>query len=405
MANIGGRKRAEPYQKLYRKGQGSSFLIGTGPNAGTWKAVWTYRDENDNQKRKAFYGRTEKIARDKMLDWKADGGEEQRDDWTVTQLFEFLLKEEEGYFQRQGRQQPDTLFDYRSQWRRHIKPRIGNMKLAKVRASHLDGVLLAAMNGDPIQGQQLPPKPISKKTTLNMRRLIGLCFAEGNRLGYLTKNRAEDIMKIEPDKYRAQIINLDQMGQLINAAEGKRIQLAIMLAGYCGLRESEIAGLMHADFDAESSTIRIAQQWKQIKGGGMQFKRPKTEAGFRKIAIPNTVAEALRAQPKESLFLFPSQTDPGRPVHPTLLYAETMALIESNGLTKIRFHDLRHSANNILKQLGVDAVTRRDILGHSTTAVTENVYTQTVHAEMIEAMDKIGVAIETEDARKLAKRS
>ena len=66
-----------------------------------------------------------------------------------------------------------------------------------------------------------------------------------------------------------------------------------------------------------------------------------------------------------------------------------MTAIKGAELPKIRFHDLRHSANNILKQIGVEATTRRDILRHSTTLVPENVYTQTVSAEMVNAMGRI----------------
>ena len=79
-------------------------------------------------------------------------------------------------------------------------------------------------------------------------------------------------------------------------------------------------------------------------------------------------------------------------MHPTGLWKAATAAMIAAGVPQVRFHDLRHSANNILKQLGVDAATRRDILGHSTTQVTENIYTQTVSAEVAQAMDLVGKA-------------
>ena len=401
MANKGGRERKQPFQKLYAKGQGSSFKRATGALAGIWQAVWTYRDENDNQKRRYFYGKTEKEARDKMLDWKAGGGEDRQGDWTVEDLFDFLLDEESdqnpkgGYFEQQGRQKSNTLFDYRSMWLRHVKPRIGGMKLSRVKAQHLDSILLDIMND--------PERPVSRRTALNVRRMIAVCFKEGVRLGRVSKNPAPNMMKIDVPKFRATIFNVEQIQKLIEETEGKPVQLAIMLAGMCALREAEIAGLMLSDFDPKTASLRIARQYQQVRGGGLEFQTPKTEAGIRTIPLPPMVAEALGKVAGTSLYLFPQPGDDGRPVHPTRIYHWTMAALEDAELPKIRFHDLRHSANNILKQLGVDATTRRDILGHSTTLVTENVYTQTVSAEMVTAMGRIEKAY-GKDAKKRTSR-
>jgi integrase len=60
------------------------------------------------------------------------------------------------------------------------------------------------------------------------------------------------------------------------------------------------------------------------------------------------------------------------------------------GLPEIRFHDLRHSCNSILAAEGVDADTRKKILGHSDIRLTQNLYTNVVPASMRQAVEKMG---------------
>lgn len=63
---------------------------------------------------------------------------------------------------------------------------------------------------------------------------------------------------------------------------------------------------------------------------------------------------------------------------------------EKAGLPEIRFHDLRHSCNSILATEGVDAETRKKILGHSDVRLTQNLYTHVVPASMRKAVETIG---------------
>ncbi|HEV7465336.1 MAG TPA: tyrosine-type recombinase/integrase [Candidatus Dormibacteraeota bacterium] len=62
------------------------------------------------------------------------------------------------------------------------------------------------------------------------------------------------------------------------------------------------------------------------------------------------------------------------------------------GLRHMPFHDLRHSAATLLKELGVDDVTVSRILGHSTPAITMKLYghvTPRLHREAADKMDTI----------------
>ena len=64
--------------------------------------------------------------------------------------------------------------------------------------------------------------------------------------------------------------------------------------------------------------------------------------------------------------------------------------VRDAGLDDFRFHDLRHTFATRLNESGADPYTIRDLLGHSSTTMTEN-YTHTSHEtrqRAIEAMSR-----------------
>jgi integrase len=342
---------------------------------GRWQATWTYRDEHDIKRVKTLTGPTKKLAVDKIRDWVAGGGEAQKGGMTVEQIIDKVLAAMEA---RRGHDS-DTIKDYRAFARNHINPRIGKVTVDRLKVAHLDSIANAMI----ADGK-------SPKTARNCAIFLGQCMKEGKRLGWIAKDLASDMKPIVVPKFTATIYSLEQVSKLINAAQGSRVQPAIVLAATMGLREAECAGIMWTDIDFKARTLQIE---RQNKGGARGVKdSTKTEAGMRTIAIPEFVADYLSRLPKKSVFLMTS-IDGKKPIHPSSIYHETIALMVAAELPQIRFHDLRHSANNILKQLKVPAETRRDILGHSTTAVTENIYTQTVDWEMHEAMKRLGDAM------------
>jgi integrase len=125
----------------------------------------------------------------------------------------------------------------------------------------------------------------------------------------------------------------------------------------------------------------------------------KRESSKRTIPLPTPVQDLLveldsaADRPAASPWVFPGRKIQD-PVHASTVYHRVKDAIRAAGVPEVSFHDLRHSANNILKQLGVDAVTRKDVLGHSSVATTNNVYSQTVDSEMQCAFDKLESAIE-----------
>ena len=65
------------------------------------------------------------------------------------------------------------------------------------------------------------------------------------------------------------------------------------------------------------------------------------------------------------------------------------SLLEKAGLHDMRFHDLRHSAATILLVMGVHPKVVQELLGHSTIAMTMDVYSHLLPSMHQDATNKM----------------
>ena len=144
-----------------------------------------------------------------------------------------------------------------------------------------------------------------------------------------------------------------------------------------GLRRGEICGLMWSDFDERSGTLDVRRTLRKEKGGRLVAGDTKTYAGTRKIVLPPSTAELLRARKEKSFspWIFHNPLRPEAPINPDSAYRRLKALLKQAGLPNIPFHNLRHVFATRALASGVDAKTLSGILGHTDASFTLNTYT------------------------------
>jgi integrase len=123
-----------------------------------------------------------------------------------------------------------------------------------------------------------------------------------------------------------------------------------------------------------------------------QVSQPKTARGRRRIALDPTTISTLRghrkAQTAERLAAGPSWSandliftyQDGRPLHPEYVRRLFDRQLRRVGLPRIRFHDLRHTYATLALQAGVHPKVVSDRLGHTTVAMTLDVYSHAIPA-------------------------
>ncbi len=144
-----------------------------------------------------------------------------------------------------------------------------------------------------------------------------------------------------------------------------------------GLRRGEICGLKWSDINFSANTMSVMRSVSKKKGGGVSIGDTKTEAGYRKIIMPPSVAQLLSAKKADAVneWVFPHYMNPSEPLHPSTAYKKLKTILKNAELPLISFHSLRHTFATHATHGGVDAKTLAGILGHTDASFTLDTYT------------------------------
>ena len=89
----------------------------------------------------------------------------------------------------------------------------------------------------------------------------------------------------------------------LSNAMPSRFRAVVQLASWCQLRKGELCALRRRDIDLLRGRITVAQNLQQLRDGRIIIKEPKSDAGFRTIAVPPHVIPLL----EEHLRLFTAE--------------------------------------------------------------------------------------------------
>lgn len=218
-----------------------------------------------------------------------------------------------------------------------------------------------------------------------------------------------------PEHHRTQtdVWTGEQLAMFLAAIADERLYALFHLIAFTGMRRGEAIGLHWIDADLETGIIRVAHQVTDA-GQGPRLGKPKTNAGVRLVPIdPGTVsvleqhnnrqaAERSHAGPawEEHGLVFTHES--GKLLRPDAVTALFTRLVKRTGLPRIRLHDLRHTHASLALSAGVDIKVVSSRLGHSTTAITSDLYTHVVPELARQAADAIAGAVPA--APQLARR-
>jgi integrase/recombinase XerD len=146
--------------------------------------------------------------------------------------------------------------------------------------------------------------------------------------------------------------------RLLDAAEPGRDRVLVQVAYSCGLRLSELIHLRVADIDSARMVIHV----RQGKG-----------AKDRLVPLSLRLLEELRAywrMHRPSTWLFPGQK-PDRSITNSNVQRRFGRVVKQVGLSKpCSMHTLRHSYATHLLEAGVDLLTLKALMGHTSLQTT-----------------------------------
>lgn len=178
----------------------------------------------------------------------------------------------------------------------------------------------------------------------------------------------------EKDNLKERILTKEEEGRLL-VASAEHLK-PILIAGLnTGMRLGEILSLKWGQIDFEKELVRV----EKTKSGKIRYVNINS--------VLSKTLENLKAENGEGEFLFtnPKTGQPLKDVKTAFKSACRRANIKN-----LRFHDLRHTFASRLVESGVDLITVKELLGHSTVKITER-YThpnQSLKKEAVELLAK-----------------
>ncbi|MBR4112701.1 MAG: site-specific integrase [Ruminiclostridium sp.] len=302
-------------------------------------------------------------------------------DWYFTNFAPIELKE-------------STIYTYKGQYKNHIAPVLGNMKLKDITTPKLTQVM---------QSYDLNPSTVRKVYVI-----VQSIFRRAVEQGFIRSNPCHNVI-LPKNREQTKVMALNEgelrrFVTLINESscdeDLKRIFLFLLLTG---MRCGECFGLSWDDVDFENMTISIRHTLNDI-GGKYSLTAPKTRKSIRTICMNETTAAILKEQCEyvnqmkaalgseytHSEMVFPSAKGNYRDRSSVLTSLKRMT--KGTEFEHMTLHKLRHCNATMLLNAGIELKAISDHLGHCDINVTADIY-----ADVLEGM-KRNIAVSIQNA-------
>ncbi len=365
-------------------GEGSIGLL----KNGRWLAR-TYFDG----RRKAYYGKTRAEVAKKLavaIKSHGDGLPAPNDKQTFAQFVEKWVEAITPTVR------PRTAYNYALLLRHHAVPVLGRIPLTKIQPGDIVHVYE--------QRRRAGAAPMS---ILHLHRALFRAFRFAERWGDVARNVVALVDAPKVIRSEMHCLTAEEARTLLATVQGDRLEALLVLALSTGMRSGELLGLTWRAVDLDRGSISVVASL-QPTPGGLALMEVKTRRSRRVIDVEPRVAASLRrhraAQEMERRVAGDAweshvpdlvfATFQGRPLDGRELIRKWFRpLLKRAGLPAIRIHDLRHSYASIALARGVHPKVVQEALGHSTIAVTLDLYSHVVPSLQREAAKEMGTAL------------
>lgn len=283
---------------------------------------------------------------------------------------------------------PSTISQQTGLLRKHVIPALGHKPIGKVLPGDISA-MLARMKTAGLSAS-------TRKSTFLALRVALANAVKPDKL--IATNPAAELKTPEVDRVEADYLTPEQSRLLLANLDGLRYGSAIRLLLSTGMRRGEVAALKWTDVDLANGRLRVRRTVNRVDGE-LVTSTPKTKQARRTVPLdPSTVA-MLRthkaAQAAEQLaagdlwedsgLVF--ATEHGGQPDPASAMLRTVKLAAKRAGIVATAHALRHAAGSAMVDAGHSLPVVRDILGHSSVAITGDVYSHVVEASARAAVD------------------
>lgn len=352
---------------------------------------WCATISVERGRRKAFYGDSRAEVAGKLataIKSRADGlptvSEQQT---TASYLRDWLASVEASL-------RPNTLSGYRKSLEKHVLPRIGAVRLARLTPRDVQRVYSECLSDG-----------LSPSTVHRIHAILHKALEQATKWGLVARNVSHLVKAPRPAHHEIATLSSAHVRAVLEAAKGDRFEALYVLAVTTGMRQGELLALRWQDVGLDAGTAQVRATMQRTATNGLSRSEPKTSGSRRQVSLTRAAVAALQrhktAQAAERLrmgaawehndLVFPNEC--GRPVSASnMLRRSFFPLLKRAGVPRVRFHDLRHTAATLMLGESIHPKVVAEMLGHSRISTTLDLYshvTPTMQRQATEALDAV----------------
>jgi integrase len=269
---------------------------------------------------------------------------------------------------------PSTLHGYRQVWNQHLKLHFGTLNLTDYK-THMMSTFLTGLARD-----------LRPRTLDHIKWLASAIFAHAVATGHCETNPVRDAKVLGKTKGNGETksYTLEEIENVITAlVDNVAAQLVMALAWFAGLRKGEIQGLQWNDID--NNFIHVRRAFSRGVVG-----TPKSKKALRSIPLIQPVRGLLmlhraKCPTSKEQWVFPNSE--GNAMNLDLFATTTIKpALKKNKIEWRGYHSCRRGLATELRGITGNSTAGRDVLGHTTTRVTEAHYEHTLPEDALRGM-------------------
>ncbi|MCV7047366.1 site-specific integrase [Mycobacterium frederiksbergense] len=218
---------------------------------------------------------------------------------------------------------------------------------------------------------------LAPKTVRNIHAMIHRALVDAVAWKYIAYNPASNIKPPKRSRKRRMVWTPDQIQAFLLSVQRDRFAPLFLLELTTGIRRGQICGLKWSAVDLDAGEITVHDNRVVVGGHARDKAGGKTHNADQTISIDRATVAALRRwreyqdgereffgadyHPGDYVFTF----EDGRPPHPDTIRQRFDRLVAAAGLSRITFHDLRHSYATGALKAGVSPKILSERIGHA----------------------------------------
>lgn len=307
---------------------------------------------------------------------------------TLSEWFKTWMEE-----YKKNRVKIGTYNNYQKYYESIIRNKMGNSQLFEIRGEHIQKLY-----------NELTEEGYALSSIKIVSAVLNGCFQQALRNGLIDRNPVKLAeLPRQTERKTRQAMTKEQQELFMKHANESYLYnfFAVMLR--TGMRNGEMRGLKYTDIDKKNKVIHVCRTLKYIEGQGYIEDTPKTRTSKRDIPLTATTIQLLDNQKnywgfkveKMDRYLFCNEN--GGPLSRERVQAEIERIIgriraEGYQFERITPHIFRHTFATRAIEEGMQPQVLKTILGHSSLAMTMDLYSHVLPDTKAEEMEKIASA-------------